>query len=405
VRSPPSSGDIVVFGSTYWDTPPLTEHHLARALSERARTLFVEKPKSLAHPLRDGRLRRVVPEVASLARRRLRRDDRLDVLRVLSLPPARSVRARKASEPWERVQVRRATARLRLRPRLVLAARPIPESLLPSPRPFVVALVKDWLQAGSHLTGLDVDDLRARELAFWRGADLVCSVSLRLQDRLAEDGIASVLLRHGYDHSRPAAASADVPVPELRDLPRPILGSVGRLDGRLAFSDLETLAQTYAHGSVVLVGPVSNLMPTERFERLLSHPNVHRFDSVAGEQLDAWLRSMDCCLIPYMDDHWQQFSSPLKVWDYLSAGRPVAATGAPALGDFPDGLIDYAARSSALPALVGRALAENHPAAADARRAYVLQNTWEQRATQLLAYVAADRGGETNAVKRSASSS
>ena len=285
-----------------------------------------------------------------------------------------------------------------MKPGLVVAARPLAVDFRSQTRPFTVALVKDWLQAGGHLTGLDPGLLRKRELGFWRTADLVCAVSSRLQQRLAEDGVPSVLLRHGYDASRQPKAGSSPAIPDLAGLPRPLLGCAGRIDGRWAFEALEGVARAHQGGSIVLLGPVSHLVPREAFGRLLALPNVHHFDAVSGDLLPAWLEALDCCLVPYLEDEWQRYASPLKVWDYFHAGRPIVATGAPALGDFPPGLIHFAPSPSALPALVEVALAEDRATAMRLRRSYALENTWEQRADQLMALVADRRKRRTAGV-------
>ncbi len=381
-----------MYGSTLWDTPSLTDHHLSRALGARHHVLFVETPATLIQPLRAGLTRAGVRRLFALGRRQLRRDGAVDVLRVVSLPPKSRPWAQRLSAPWIRRQLRAAVRRAGMHPTIAIGARPFTVDSAPGPRPFVVALVKDWLQAGGHLTGLDAGALRERELRFWRSADLVCAVSPRLQARLAEDGIDSVLLRHGSSAASDAGPSSGPVVEELADLPRPLLGSVGRIDGRWAFDALEDLARAHPMGSLVLVGPLSPLLPRAAFERLLALPNVHHFGPVDGDRIASWLDALDCCLVPYKEDEWQQYASPLKVWDYFRAGHPIVATGSPALGDFPAGLIHFASSPDDLVTLVGEALAED-PASGLRRRRYASENTWDDRAGQLMALVAQRREG------------
>jgi teichuronic acid biosynthesis glycosyltransferase TuaH len=366
------SGDAVVYGAAGWDGPWLTEHQLARALARRGRVLFVEPPRSLLSPLR-GR---------ALPRERLRSRDGVTVLRTLALPPVGHPRARRLSRPWVSRQVAAAVRELGLQPRFALAARSEDAAA-----PFVVSLVKDWLQAGGHLTGQDAADLRRRELAAWRSADLVCAISHRLQVRLAEDGIDSALLRHGFDATSAPGFEQGAEPPELAGLGRPVLGATGRIDARWAFTDLERLADRFPEGSVVLVGPVHPGLSDPAFTRLLARPNVHRFPAVPNTELPRWLSRFDSTLVPYTDDEWQFYASPIKVWDYFYAGAPIVATGAPALGEFPDGLVHFALSPSSLPELVSAALAEDRGAGLARRREYALANTWDHRAGELEALV------------------
>ncbi len=386
-------GDVVVYGAALWDSPWLTEHHLARALARRTRVLFLEPPLSLAWPLRATGTRGKAAAAAHLVRRSAAHDG-VQVARLLTLPPVNHPAARARSDPWIRRQVAAAIRRSGLAPRTVITAHTLREGLpAMAERPFRVAVVKDWLQAGAHLTGLEPELLRERELRAWRSADLVCAVSRPVQERLAADGIPARLLRHGFPAEAAARYEAPARVPELAVLPRPLLGCVGRLDGRLAFEQLERVADEHPGGSVVLVGPLSPLVPRERFAALLARPNVFHFPAVAAPALPAWLAALDCCVVPYVADDWQRFASPLKVWDYLYAGCPIAATGAPALADFPDGLLHFALDERELPRLVRDALAEGPSAGRAARRAHAAANTWDRRAEELAAMVAEVRAG------------
>jgi hypothetical protein len=339
--------------------------------------LFVEPPRSLLSPLRAGGPRRVA-EAHALLRDRLRERDGVSVLRTLALPPVEHARVRRLSRPWVGRQVDAAVRELQMQPRFVVAARNEGAS-----GPFVVSLVKDWLQAGSHLTGQDGGDLRRRELAAWRAADLVCAISPRLQERLAEDGIDSALLRHGFDAEQVAGYETGAAPPQLAGLGRPIIGATGRIDARWAFGDLAGVADRFPEGSVVLVGPLHPRLSDPAFESLLARPNVHRFPAVPNPELPRWLGQFDCTLVPYTDDEWQFYASPIKVWDYFYAGAPIAATGAPALGEFPDGLVHFALSPSHLPDLVAAALSEDRDAGLARRREYALANTWDHRAAEL----------------------
>lgn len=384
-------GDIVVYGSTAWDQPWLTEHHLARALARGHRVLFVDSPRTLLSPLRAGVNAAALREAARLTGDRLRREGDLHVLGVLSLPPASDPRARRLSASWMRRQVRGALARLGMRPRVLITARGLDPGGEAIAQPFVVSLVKDWLQAGGHLTGLDATALRERELAAWRRADLVCAISRRLQERLAQEGIAGELLRHGADAALVARADARA-APGLAAYSRPRLGCVGRVDGRWAFDALGALADRHPEGSVLLIGPVSPRVPRPALDALLARPNVHAVAPVPSAELPGWLAGLDCCLVPYLDDEWQRYASPLKVWDYLASGVPIVATGAPALGEFPPGLIHFGLEPARLGDLVDDALAEDRPATAAARRRYAQRNTWDHRAAQLSALIAERQG-------------
>lgn len=384
------SGDVVVFAAGLWDQPWLTEHHLARALARRRRVLLVDGWRTPVYAARQAE--QPLSGLKDLVRRHTTEEEGLTVLRPVSLPPARHRRAEAASWPLLRAQVRRALRRGGLRPGLVVAARPTaPWFADLTPGATRVALVKDWLQAGTHLTGRDPAATRRLEHEEWAAADLVCAVSRPLVAQLEADGFPAHLLRQGFslDLAGPEEELDGSPPAALADLPRPIIGSVGRIDARLAYDELERVADAHPEGSLVLVGPIAPLAPAERLSRLLDRPNVHHLPAVPTRAVPHWVASMDCALIPYLADEWQRYAAPIKVWDYLYAGTPIAATGAPSLADLPAGLLHTAVDHRELPDLVARALGEGRPGRRADRRAFARASSWDARAEQLLDLVAA----------------
>jgi glycosyltransferase involved in cell wall biosynthesis len=115
---------------------------------------------------------------------------------------------------------------------------------------------------------------------------------------------------------------------------------------------------------------------------------VHFLGVKGRAELPAYLSHLDCSLMPYRRDEWGRHGSPLKVWDYLYAGPPVAGTGYVALREFPAPLVEYAEGADDFAARVLSALEEPAGAAAT-RRAHARANTWEARAAQIADIVAA----------------
>ena len=377
-----TGNDVLFYGSSPWDETWLTEHYLSEALSRQGRVLFVDPAFSVLTVLKRHRGARAVRGVVELLARPTRTEGSVTVVRTSSLPKKEDPRVRRVSAPWRRAQVARAVRSAGLDVGLVVTAAAFDDSTWIPPGAVKVAIVKDWLEAGAHLTGPPAQVIRERQRRTWEVADVVCAISTRLVDRLAEEGVDARLLRHGAlsDRFGPAAAQR---VPEaLANLPRPLVGAVGRVDSRWDYAALGEVAERNPGGSVLLIGPVSPRVDRTELDGLLRRPNVHLLPPVPNTELPAWVEALDCSTVPYVDDPWQQFASPLKIWDYLRAGTPTAATGCPALGEFPDGLVHFSLPSRDLPKLVEAALAE--PAGSrEARRAYAAANTWDDRARRL----------------------
>jgi glycosyltransferase involved in cell wall biosynthesis len=376
--------DYVVFGTVPWDSPWLTEQNLAHALGRSRRVLYVEPPTTMLAPLRYGLRRQTAAELRRLARRSLRRSGRIHVLRSVVLPPREHPRARAASAPLLRAQVRRAVARLGLERPVAVAARGIPDMRGAAGERACVYVIKDLVEADGDLIGKDSRKLAKDVRRMCADADLICVISSRLRDTFAERGVAASLLPHGF-HAELASLYDAPPPSDLDQLPRPRLGYAGRIDGRLDFDALRALARRFGTGSLVLVGPVSPRLRGSALAALRRLPNVHMLGTRTRHDLPAYLANFDCALMPYREGAWAHHGSPLKLWDYLYAGPPLVGSGYSALGDY-EPLVRFVSGSAAFAAAVQQALRDPQ-AGREERRAFALANSWDKRAAQLEALV------------------
>ncbi|HEX3466502.1 MAG TPA: hypothetical protein VHT05_00205, partial [Candidatus Elarobacter sp.] len=94
----------------------------------------------------------------------------------------------------------------------------------------------------------------------------------------------------------PERFSADVaPHPLLAQLRGPVLGYAGVIDERIDIALIAALADAFADGHVVLVGPVVKLDPAA----LPRRANVHLTGGVAYDALPSWLAGFDVALLPF----------------------------------------------------------------------------------------------------------
>lgn len=371
--------DWVVYGSAPWAGTWYTEHNLAHALAADARVLFVDPPMSPLTPLRAANT-----SPRDLLRRRPRRAGRVLAVRPLALPPLEHARARALSAPLVRAQVRRAVRAAGLRQPVVLAARGAPGLAGAAGERARIALIQDWVPSGAALLGRAEADLLAEVDDQCRSADAVVVISEALRERLGEGGIDATVVRHGFPADlREQYDRAEVPA-MLGRLPRPRLVYAGGIDARLDFAALRDLAGAFPHGSVVLVGPVSPRLDGAALATLSACANAHVLPAVAREQVPGVIAAADCLLMPYVEDEWGRYGSPLKLWEYLYAGAPLAGSGYRVLAEYPPPLVHFASPPARLADVVAAALAEA-PESRERRRSFALDNTWDERAGELAA--------------------
>ncbi len=120
----------------------------------------------------------------------------------------------------------------------------------------------------------------------------------------------------------------------MTDLPRPILGVIGGINAKLDLTLLAELAERRPDWSLALVGPLSYGLDDGELTRLRALRNVHFLGPVPPERVPATIAACDVCLIPYRLNEQTRHVNPLKVYEYLAAGKPVVGTALPELGQF-----------------------------------------------------------------------
>lgn len=179
----------------------------------------------------------------------------------------------------------------------------------------------------------------------------------------------------------------DAELPDwMRALPRPVLGYMGSVDHRLDIDLLMETAMAFPQGSLVVVGPVTDV----NVSALGALPNVHLTGHVPVDEVPGALTGFDVGLMPYADQPMTPYTYPAKLHQYLAAGLPIASTPLPDLADFP-GMAEQGDRGDGFIDAVRRALASDVEPAD--RRAVAAANTWEARAEAMSALLEAGLAG------------
>lgn len=148
----------------------------------------------------------------------------------------------------------------------------------------------------------------------------VCAVSQVLLDRIGPTGPCAVV-PNGVsveDWERPSAAPA-----WLSALPHPRILYTGTIDHRLDVPALLHIAREFRSGSLIFVGLLQD--PT-CLRELPALSNVFIHPSMGPSELAATVYAADVCVIPHRRTALTEAMSPLKLYEYLAAGRPVVAT-------------------------------------------------------------------------------
>jgi len=192
------------------------------------------------------------------------------------------------------------------------------------------------------------------------------------------------LVRNGADFAHFSHTNGTAP--EVGALSGPVIGFAGNLTAEKVDLDLlEAAARMRPEWSFVLVGP-----PAENaragLRRLEGLGNVHVLGFRPYDELPAYVSGFSVGVIPYRSTAYTRNCSPLKVFEYLAAGKAVVASGVPELGGMePD--VALADGAEAFVAAVESALAADSSDAVERRRQLAEKNTWDARTERLLGLV------------------
>ena len=395
-RAPGGAFSIVCVSPQEWDADlPTNRQQIMRRAAERGHdVVFVESGSFLWR--RPGRLLRAPLKEA---RRRLRGEAVAERLRV---------RSALTFVPWGK------RYELASRINFALTRRMLRRALKRLPQPSILWIYDPAAAAlagsvGEAFAVYDcVDDYAeqyapdARRMALVAAADKEAARRSRLvfatTEPLAERHRAFNANTHvvpnvaDYAHfSR--AADPQLAAPDVRELPYPVIGFAGNLSAdKVDFSLLEALAAARADWTLLLVGP-ARPGTDAAIGRLRALSNVRWLGWKPYDQLPRYMAAFDVGLCPYLANAYTRNVFPLKVYEYLAAGKPVVATGTPALaGMEPDVVV--ADGASSLLAAVETMLTRSSRADRERRMKLAAGHTWEHRTERLLELIAAelDRG-------------
>ena len=368
---------ILFFGNDWFAENRTSSHQLARQLARRFRVLYFECPGWRA-PRGSGRdLKKILVKLWRFASGARTVDHGIRLKTLVQIPFHRFALVR-----WMNRRLVRATVRWRM---WCEGAHDAVTWFHVPHVPFLVGQLGERVAVYyctddyAAFPGVDPGAVRAMDEETTARADMVFVTSETLIRTKRERNPRTHVSPHGVEFEHFARAQdPNLPVPEdIRDLRGPVVGFFGLIEQFIDLDLIDWLAGERPEWHFVLIGRVAH-------STLPRRANVHFFGRRPYESLPGYAKRFDACVILYRAGDWSFHANPIKLREYLAAGKPVVATATPQSEKFAD-VIEVAHSQSEFLFALDRVLAEPPIKEVISRRMQrVADSSWEARTNEVV---------------------
>jgi len=244
---------------------------------------------------------------------------------------------------------------------------------------------EDWADYFIEFSALKRNKIKLLEERIVNEVDIVFVVSKKLLNR------ANVINKHSYqilDGSSLDLFLKEVPIPkDIVNLQRPIIGYTGTITERIDIELIEFISECLPKATILFIGDILN--QRVNISSLKERKNIHFLGVKSYEELPAYIKNFDVCILPYRTD--LELSPPTKIFDYLASGRPVISTNIPEINWLKD-CIEFSKTKEQFLEFIKNALRNDSLGSKRFRIEMAQKNSWSSRAAQIMESIKA-RGG------------
>lgn len=371
--------DLIFISLETWDEVWRRNQFLCAGLARRfpaMKILFVEPPRDVSHHLK----KRSLAPLRESATRTLPDFPNIIITKPLKLLPNSLASGQRVNQKLARQHLRSESKRLKMQQPLLWInphgdghlAGQLGESAV------IYDITDDWTQFGS---AYERETTIAQDEYLCRRADLTIVCSQSLFDSRRERSRKILHLPNGVhlEHYQNLERHTQF----QKRWPTPVFGYTGTLHPERTDAALMThVARAFPEGSVVLVGPEHYDAATH--EQWHECGNIHRIGAVPYAEIPQYMAAFDVCMVPHCETAFTQSLNPIKLWEYLTSGKPVASTNVAGFRDFST-LCHIGSGKDDFLAACRAALAEKDDAnRASKRREIAKDHSWDARLDELV---------------------
>ncbi|MDQ0269111.1 glycosyltransferase [Cytobacillus purgationiresistens] len=315
-----------------WEGVQHRPHHFMRRAAGSGHTvIYIEPPVSLLGPLKNKQL------VQNWRRWKngLQQIDKH--LYVLSPPPilpfGNKIRmVNRLNQRWIAKEVKKAMKQIGAQQAELYSF--LPNSIDMTKHISFSRIYYDCVDDHAAFTGLiDPKLVSAMEQELMEKAHVCFATARQLLEDRQEWASDFHLVQNGaeYEHFARVQTETLLTPHDIANIPKPIIGFVGGVSDWIDLDLIAEAARKLADCSFVMIGPVDTSI--DHFKSL---KNVHFLGSKPYKNLPNYIQSFDACLIPFRMNKLTKSVNPIKMYEYLSAGKPVISTPLPEVVHYKD---------------------------------------------------------------------
>ncbi|HEY0972429.1 MAG TPA: glycosyltransferase [Gemmatimonadales bacterium] len=240
-------------------------------------------------------------------------------------------------------------------------------------------------------------DIGLRERLLLSRADVVFTGGWRLHESKSRFHDNVHFFGCGVDIRHFAAArQLETVIPhDAGSITGPVLGYFGVVDERLDYDLIGALAASHPEWTVLMIGPVVKVDPAE----LPRAANIRWLGPRSYDQLPAYVKRFDVCLMPFALNEATEFINPTKTLEYMAAGRPIVSTPVADVVRNFGAIVHVASTTREFVSAVERVIEEEPDAARiEAGIARATEASWESTVDAMRRVVASAVGGKETRV-------
>ncbi len=244
-------------------------------------------------------------------------------------------------------------------------------------------ITDDWTTFSGNQTHLKVVKFQDYKLCMGAKQVIVCSEQLLADKRDLVEAEYLHLIPNGVhvDHYVSVTDYNKQPHPVTLDWQKPVYGYTGTIHGdRVDVNLVAEIAKFNPNATIAMVGP--NLLDADDQLTVSKYSNIVFTGAMPYSVLPDIMRAFDVCMVPHLVTPFTESLNPIKLWEYLAAGKPIVSTNVAGFRDFPE-LVHVAESYDVFFQNLDIALTEDFSNIV-ARQAVAQLHSWDKRIDQVI---------------------